>query len=70
MSTWTRCSPGKASRMMATRSSTVNRGCFSGLTRMAIVTWSKTDRLRPMMSRWPLVMGSNEPGNTASDRFR
>src|SRR5439155_10852680 len=56
--------------MRSTRSSTVKRGCFSGLTRIAIVTWSNTDSPRPMMSRCPLVMGSNEPGKTASERFR
>src|SRR6185295_8162897 len=56
--------------MMATRSSTVKRGCFSGLTRIAIVTSSKTDSPRPMMSRWPLVMGSKEPGKTASEHRR
>jgi hypothetical protein len=45
-----------------TRSSTVNSGCFSGFTRMAIVTSSNTLRPRAMMSRWPFVIGSNEPG--------
>ena len=48
--------------MISTRSSTVNSACFPGLMRMAMVTSSNTDRPRAMMSRWPLVMGSNEPG--------
>ena len=33
-------------------------------------TSSKTDRPRAMMSRWPFVMGSKEPGKTASDTRR
>jgi hypothetical protein len=33
-----------------------------GLRRMAMVTSSNTLRPRAMMSRWPFVIGSNEPG--------
>src|SRR5687767_14441996 len=54
--------------MISTRSSTVKGGCCSGFTRMATVTASKAVRLRAMMSRWPLVMGSKDPGITARDR--
>src|SRR5512138_2869488 len=56
--------------MIATRSSTVNSGCFSTFTRMAIRTRSNTRRPRSTMSRWPFVIGSKEPGKTASDPSR
>jgi hypothetical protein len=33
-----------------------------GLARTATITVSKTDAARSTMSRWPFVIGSNEPG--------
>jgi hypothetical protein len=43
---------------MAMRSSTVNRGCFPGLTSTATITESNTWAALATMSRWPLVTGS------------
>src|SRR5512143_1274377 len=56
--------------MIASRSSTVNSGCLSTLIRIAIRTRSKMRSPRSTMSRWPFVIGSNEPGNTASELSR
>src|SRR5690606_27624222 len=46
------------------RSSTVNRPFFSMLIRTATTTSSYSREHRPMMSRWPLVTGSKDPGQT------
>src|SRR5262245_60478366 len=53
--------------MSSTRSSTVNRGFLSMFTRIAMMTSSNTDSPRAMMSWCPFVIGSNEPGYTATD---
>ena len=45
----------------------MKRGCFSGFIRIAIRTRSNTARPRSTMSRCPFVMGSTEPGKTASE---
>jgi TolA-binding protein len=47
---------------MSPRSSTLKNGCFSGLTRIAMMTSSNSLQPRSIISRWPLVTGSNEPG--------
>src|SRR5690606_28154758 len=49
---------------MSMRSSTVNRLLFSMLMSTATTTSSYSRAARAMMSRWPLVMGSNDPGQT------
>src|SRR5205823_2742401 len=46
----------------ATRSSSVNSGCFATLTATAMMTRSANVRARRIRSSWPRVMGSNEPG--------
>src|SRR2546423_2728846 len=56
----------KTSRMMATRSSAENSGFFSAFTSTATMIRSKRCALRRMMSTWPFVSGSNEPGKIAS----
>ena len=55
-------SPANASRTIATRSSVVNIGVFCSFTRIATTMRSKSRAPRRMMSTWPLVSGSNEPG--------
>ena len=40
-------------------------GCLSALLRTATTISSKSGELRLMISRCPLVSGSNEPGNMA-----
>ena len=47
------------------RSSTVNRPAFDPLYATITVTSSNSVAARPMMSRCPLVTGSNDPGQTA-----
>src|SRR6266850_735739 len=56
----------KTSRMMATRSSAENSGFFSAFTSTATMIRSKRWALRRMMSTWPFVSGSNDPGKIAS----
>ena len=51
-----------ASRMTRIRVSTSSSGAFRGFARTATMSVSKTFAARAMMSRWPLVIGSNEPG--------
>ena len=51
--------------MIATRSSGVNSGFFSALTSTATRMRSNRCALRRMMSTWPFVSGSNDPGNIA-----
>ena len=62
MSTSTFGAPLNTSRIIATRSSTVNSGVLSALTSTATMTRSKMAQPRSMMSTWPLVSGSNDPG--------
>src|SRR3954468_20832822 len=50
---------------MSSRSSMLNRPLLLWLMSTATTTSSKSRQARPMMSRWPLVTGSNEPGQTA-----
>src|SRR5215213_1697503 len=50
---------------MSTRSSVVNIGLLSMFRRTATITSSKRWADRSMMSRWPLVRGSNVPGYIA-----
>ena len=48
------------------RSSSVKSDCvFCGLRMTATMTSSKCRAVRSMMSRWPMVTGSNEPGQRA-----
>src|SRR5215213_3013000 len=56
---------GKTSRIISQRSSTLNIGCLSALFNTAMTISSKRGELRVMISRWPFVSGSNDPGNTA-----
>src|SRR4051812_17539704 len=56
---------GRISLIMSHRSSTENRGRFSGLFRTAMTISSKSGELRLMISRCPLVGGSKEPGKIA-----
>src|ERR1041385_6309862 len=58
--------PATASSIMATRSSTPNRGCFPGFSSTATSTSPKEREARRMISRWPLVTGSNVPGQRAT----
>ena len=51
---------------MSTRSAIVKSGDFSTLTATATMMRSNSRAPRRMMSTWPLVNGSNEPGYTAS----
>jgi hypothetical protein len=60
ISIWRRCRV--ASRIIWTRSSSVNSAVFAGLVTTATTSSSKSWRLRSMRSRWPFVSGSNEPG--------
>jgi hypothetical protein len=48
--------------MTSIRWSTEKSGAFRGLARTATTTVSNTAAARSTMSRWPLVIGSNEPG--------
>ena len=48
--------------MIATRSLSLNSGVFSTLPRIATMIESKIREPRSMMSTWPLVSGSNDPG--------
>src|SRR3712207_9421702 len=50
---------------MVSRSSGLNSRFFDLLTPTATTTSSKRAAARWTMSRWPLVTGSNEPGQTA-----
>ena len=52
----------RASRMTRIRVSTGSSGVLRGFARTPTTTRSKTAAARAMMSRWPLVIGSNEPG--------
>ena len=52
----------RASRMTRMRVSSDRSGVFRGLASTPTMTRSKTLAARPMTSRWPLVIGSNEPG--------
>ena len=47
---------------IATRSSTVNSGCLALLISTATMRWSLIFAARLMISRCPLVTGSNDPG--------
>src|SRR5262245_25658972 len=51
--------------MVEIRSSTENSGVFSLFPRTATMIESKMREPRSMMSTWPLVSGSNDPGYTA-----
>jgi hypothetical protein len=52
-----------ASSSISRRSSTVKSAPrFSGLTKTAMMISSKSFEPRSMMSRWPFVTGSKEPG--------
>src|SRR5262245_24042945 len=53
------------SRPISTRSRSVKSGCFSRFTRIATMMRSKMLAPRVMMSMWPFVNGSNDPGYTA-----
>src|SRR5215208_5424657 len=61
-----------SSRRKATRSSALNSVfCFrNGLFITATTTLSNTSAVRWMMSRWPIVTGSYDPGQTAVPPFR
>ena len=48
-----------ASRM---RSSTLKSGALASLRRMDTISRSKSREPRSITSRWPLVIGSNDPG--------
>src|SRR5262245_39529305 len=50
---------------MSTRSCIENSGDFSAFTRIATMMRSNSRAPRRMMSTWPLVSGSNDPGYTA-----
>src|SRR6185437_6761537 len=50
---------------MSSRSSSLNRPLLLWLISTATTTSSNSRDARPMMSRCPLVTGSNEPGQTA-----
>src|SRR5262245_32996622 len=54
------------SRSMAVRSSTVNHVCFAELSSTATMRRSNRRDARAIISTWPLVSGSNEPGHTAT----
>ena len=54
-----------ASRAIIWRSSTLNMGCFSELTRTATMSSSKIVAPRCVISRCPFVKGSKDPGYTA-----
>ncbi len=56
---------GSTSRIISHRSSTLNIALLSGLLRTATIISSKRGADRRMMSRWPLVKGSKEPGKIA-----
>src|SRR6185369_1732933 len=60
---------GRISRIKLQRSSTENIGFLSGLFRTAMIISSKRGRLRLIMSRWPLVGGSKDPGKMARRIF-
>src|SRR5436190_825585 len=47
------------------RSSALNNRLFDLFTPTATTTSSNNSDARPMMSRWPLVTGSNDPGHAA-----
>jgi len=55
-------SPSNSSRIISTRSSTVNKDFFFGLRRTATQRRSKHTRPLRRMDRCPLVMGSKLPG--------
>jgi hypothetical protein len=48
--------------MIWTRSAALNSGVFASLASTATTMRSNRRDPRSMMSTWPLVMGSNEPG--------
>ena len=52
-------------RHISIRSSMVNRDFLKALVATATMIRSKIFKARWIRSRWPLVMGSNEPGYTA-----
>jgi hypothetical protein len=52
--------------MISTRSSAEKSGCFSAFTSTATMIRSNKCALRRMMSTWPFVSGSNDPGKIAS----
>ncbi len=55
----------QASSSIDTRSSTAKTGCLEGFSKTPTITTSKVALVRPMMSRWPFVTGSNVPGQRA-----
>src|SRR3954469_935206 len=61
--------PRNVSRTMSTRSAIEKSGDFSAFTRIATMIFSKRCVPRSMISTWPLVNGSNDPGKTASLDF-
>ena len=50
------------SRIISSRSSTLNSGLLASFWSTATTTSSNSGTQRSMMSRWPSWMGSNEPG--------
>src|SRR5215216_1148495 len=60
-----------SARMNAARSWALKRGSFlrTGWSTTPTTTLSNTAEVRPMMSRWPFVTGSYEPGQTAVPPF-
>ena len=57
-----RISRAKLRAAISMRSSTLNNGSFSSLSRIETISRSKSLEPRSIKSRCPLVMGSNEPG--------
>src|SRR5262245_27240167 len=65
LSKWTLGNSAVTSASIASRSSTLNRLFFDGLTTTATVTSSNSPEAAATMSRCPVVIGSNDPGQTA-----
>src|SRR5215218_11505448 len=58
-------SDARVSRAISSRSASVNRYFLAGLVETATMTSSNRLAARAITSRWPLWMGSEDPGQTA-----